>query len=257
MLTYFSSCWLVPDDTVHKIYNRPLFVTQGSVTFEFTIAPYKTIIFISSFLYFTLQFYPWTGAAGGSDPPTYRPVMIETAGSSGPCHSSIRGVPSEGYRSRLDVETTWVNRRHIFKWPDQDAHLYHPTDQPWWGPPSHGTTFAVPPAGAPPGTIPRGLQHTWQTGIQDWSDHPGDTDRRLWPNDSDGDQDHQQGLFSQQVGVRRGVLACNHNGRWWHAGGGGPGCPRPTPGLDNIFNALPHAIFSDLLGHHQRENKPQ
>ena len=38
----------------NKGNNLPLFVTQGSLTFDFAIAPYKIIPFLYFLLYFTL-----------------------------------------------------------------------------------------------------------------------------------------------------------------------------------------------------------
>ena len=131
--------------------------------------------------------------------------------------------------------------------------MYHPPNNPWRGPPSHGATVTVLTAAAPPGTIPQDLQHLRRPGPRDRVGHLGGTDQRLWPNDSDGDQDIWPDLLLQQAGIRRGVLADDCKGGWRRAGWSGPGRLEPTPGLELRVNALPRAELVDLKGYHQQK----
>ena len=55
--------------------------------------------------------------------------------------------------------------RHIFKVPEQDSHLSHPTNQLWQGPPPHSATATSLTDAAPLGTIPWDPQHPQRTGI--------------------------------------------------------------------------------------------
>ena len=100
------------------------------------------------------------------------------------------------------------------------------------------------------GTIAWYPQHPRWPGLRAHVVHPGGTDWRLGPNDTDREQDHQPGLCLQQAGICRGVLADDHNGSGRHAVGSVPGCPGPTTGLERRVNALPQAKCGELRGHH-------
>ena len=176
------------------------------------------------------------------------PLTTETSGLSGPHYWWLRGLSPEGYGSISSVETMKVNTGHIFEYPNQYSHLIHPTNQPWRGLPPNGVDATMPPATATPGIIPKDLQYTRQPGIWAHTGHPGSTDRRIWPTDYYGDQYHRPRLLSQQVGIRRGVLAGDHDIGWWRAGGSGTGRPLMTPGLEHRVNALPRAECGNLWG---------
>ena len=85
-------------------------------------------------------------------------------------------------------------------------------------------------------------------GPRDCAGHPGRTNRRLQPNYYYGDQDHRPILFSQQDGIRRGVLAGNYDGGWQHAGGSGNGRPVPIPGLEYRVDALTWEEHGEIRG---------
>ena len=71
----------------------------------------------------------------------------------------------------------------------------------------------------PPGNIAWNIQHPQRPGLRVCAGHLGGTDWRLWPKDSDRDQDHQPGLLLQNVGIRCGVLVRDHSGGWRRARG--------------------------------------
>ena len=85
------SIGLVPENTVHRVNTYLLFVTHVRSTFDFAIATYTTTLFISYFIYFTLQVYPRTRTAGDSNSITHHMFMIETVDLRGPCNFSIGG----------------------------------------------------------------------------------------------------------------------------------------------------------------------
>ena len=89
----YHHIWLVPDSTVNKRNNNPPFGTQGSLTFDLAIDPY-TLPFL--FLMFSILLYRYNhvqGQARGTDLSTNQMLVIESPGSSGPRHCSIRGLP--------------------------------------------------------------------------------------------------------------------------------------------------------------------
>ena len=57
----------------------------------------------------------------------------------------------------------------------------------------------------------------------------------------------------QQVGIQHGVISNYHNGGFQNVGGGGYGCPGPTPGLDLRVDVLTWDKRGELRGHHQRK----
>ena len=65
--------------------------------------------------------------------------------------------------------------RHSFDGTDQDTHFSHPNDQPWPGPPTHGTAATVRKDATPPGNIPRDPQHPRRPVLRDPTVHPGGT----------------------------------------------------------------------------------
>ena len=124
-----------------------------------------------------------------------------------------------------------------------------------------GTTFTLstavaPPAVAPLGTIPRDLQYPRRPGIWACAGHPGGTDWRLRPNDSDGYQDSLPGLFLQHFGIQYCVLHGIYDDGWRGTGGGVTGHPGTTPGLEHKFDMLPLIERDELQGCHWRKIDP-
>ena len=74
--------------------------------------------------------------------------------------------------------------------------MYYPTNQPWQGPPPHGTTTSVTTDASTPVTIPWDPQHPRYTGIWDRAGHPGGKYWWLQPDDTDGEQYHRSGLLN-------------------------------------------------------------
>ena len=104
----------------------PLFVTPGSLTFDFTISPYTATLLLSSFMYFTLQVYPQTEARRILQPPHPLASNGRNIRLGGPLPLLAMGVPPEGYRSRSTVEPTQVITGHFFEDPDQDYCVHNP-----------------------------------------------------------------------------------------------------------------------------------
>ena len=146
--------------------------------------------------------------------------------------------------------------RHSSKGTDQDDHLSHLTSQPWRRMLPHGTTTTAPANTSPLGTIHRYPQHPRRPDIRACTGHLVGAYQRLWPDDTDRDQDHRPGLLSQKSGIRRGVTADEHENGGWRAGGSVPGCPGPTPGLERRVSALPRDKHGELQGHHQKKTDP-
>ena len=106
------------------------------------------------------------------------------------------------------------------------------------------------------GNIPQDLQHLRRIGLWARAVHTGTTYWSLRPNDSDGDQDHQPGILSQQSVIWRDVLSGDHNSGWWRVVGIGHGHPRTTPGLDIWVDTLTQAKRGEMLGRKRRKMDP-
>ena len=83
-LLKIEDIWLVPENTLHLSHNHPLFFTQVSFTFIFSIAPYTLPFVISSFVSFILMVISILGHSGSAYPTTHCPSTTVNPGSNIP-----------------------------------------------------------------------------------------------------------------------------------------------------------------------------
>ena len=134
--------------------------------------------------------------------------------------------------------------------------MSHLKNEPWAGLPPHNTTSTAPKDAALLGTIPLDPQHTRQPGIWARAGHLVGTYRRLQPDDTDRDQDHQPGLLLQKSKIYRGVTGDKHTGCGYSTGVCVPGCPGLILGMGCRGDELPQAEGGELQVHQRKKTYP-